>query len=437
MSRTTTSRRIALLLFAVVLAQTVAFAGPPAADAVPHPAVAADIAEDRAIARRLAARLGAIEGLRGVQATVVEGIVLLEGEALTEDQRKLAEVIASQMQGVSKVDNRITLSSRLRDRFQVAMQLAGDKLVRFVAATPLLLVALLIVWFSTRLGRLAHRRPRWLARKLRSTNPYMEELVQRVLHWLIVLVGVLLALDLLGATSLVGAVLGSAGVVGLALGFAFKDIAENYIAGVLLSLRRPFSPGDHLVIDGKHEGKVVALTARSTMLMTLDGNQLTLPNAVVFRSVVLNYTRNPKRRFDFTVPLDPSSSVGDAQREGLASMARVDGVLADPAPYALVQEYLPDRLAVQFLGWVDQTRNSHMRVRSEAMRAAKTAIDRAGIRRAGVPADAPPPPRVREPPADTSVDRDIDDQLAEAQRESDADNLLEKKARADGVEATR
>jgi small conductance mechanosensitive channel len=174
------------------------------------------------------------------------------------------------------------------------------------------------------------------------------------------------------------------------------------------------------------------LTARSTVLMTLEGNQLTLPNAVVFRSVVLNYTRNPKRRFDFTVPLDPSSSVGDAQREGLAAIARVDGMLTDPAPYALVHEYLPDRLAVQFLGWVDQTRNSHMRVRSEAMRAAKTAIDRAGIRRAGVPADAPPPPRMREAPADTSVDRDIDDQLAEAQRESGADNLLEKKVQAGG-----
>lgn len=432
MFRTTTSRRVALFLFVLVFVRITAFAAPPTVDAAPPAAVATDIAEDRAIAQRLAARLGAIEGLHGVKATVVEGVVLLEGEAITEDQRKLAEVIASQMQGVTKVENRITLSSRLRDRFQVAMQLAGDKLVRLIAATPLLLVALLIVWLSTRLGRLAHRRPRWLARKLRSTNPYMEGLVQRVLHWLIVLAGVLLALDLLGATSLVGAVLGSAGVVGLALGFAFKDIAENYIAGVLLSLRRPFSPGDHLLIDSKHEGKVVALTARSTMLMTLDGNQLTLPNAVVFRSVVLNYTRNPKRRFDFTVPLDPSSSVGDAQREGLAAIARVEGVLSDPAPYALAQEYLPDRLAVQFLGWVDQTRNSHMRVRSEAMRAAKTAIDRAGIRRAGVPADAPPPPRVREAPADTSVDRDIDDQLAEAQRESDADNLLEKKVPAGG-----
>ena len=391
------------------------------------PAASASIASDAALVRRLDARFRAIKGLQEVETSAIEGVVMLKGEVISEDQRNLAEVIALQAPGVKKVENRITLSSRLRDRFQVALQVAGDKLVRLVAAIPLLLVALVIVWLSTRLGQLVYRRPRWLQPHLRSANPYMEGLVQRVLHWLIVLVGVLLALNLLGATSLVGAVLGSAGVVGLALGFAFKDIAENYIAGVLLSLRRPFSPGDHLLIDSKHEGRVVALTARSTLLMTLDGNQLSLPNAVVFRSVVLNYTQNPKRRFDFLVPLDPSSSLGDAQREGLAAISRVEGVLADPPPYALVQEYLPDRLSVQFLGWVDQSRNSTYRVRSEAMRATKTAIDRAGVRRAGVPADAPPPPRVREPPADTSVDRDIDDQLAEAQRASDADNLLEKK----------
>ena len=90
------------------------------------------------------------------------------------------------------------------------------------------------------------------------------------------LIGILIALDLLGASSLVGAVLGSAGVIGLVLGFAFKDIAENYIAGILLSLRRPFAPGDHVVVDRVHEGKVVALTSRATLLMTLDGNQVAL-----------------------------------------------------------------------------------------------------------------------------------------------------------------
>ena len=82
---------------------------------------------------------------------------------------------------------------------------------------------------------------------------------------MITLIGILIALDLLGASSLVGAVLGSAGVIGLVLGFAFKDIAENYIAGILLSLRRPFAPGDHVVVDRVHEGKVVALTSRTTL----------------------------------------------------------------------------------------------------------------------------------------------------------------------------
>lgn len=423
-----------LALFPAVVALLLALApaaslAQPAAAPMPDtgPATAADLAADRTIALRLDARLRAIEGLQRVEATVVEGVVILEGEAITEDQRKLAEVIASQMRGVSKVDNRIVLSSRLRDRFDVALRVAGDKLVRLVAATPLLLVAVLIVWTSAWLGRAVSRRPGWL--KLRSTNPYMEGLVQRTLRWIVVLAGVLLALDLLGATALAGAVLGSAGVVGLVLGFAFKDIAENYVAGVLLSLRRPFSPGDHLVIDRQHEGKVVALTARSTLLMTLDGNQLTLPNALVFRSVVLNYTENPKRRFDFLVPLDPSSSIGEAQRVALDAVAGVDGVLSDPGPYALVNEYLPDRLSVQLLGWVDQDRNSLNRVRSEAMRAAKTALDRAGIRRAGVRANAPPAPPRAETPADTSVDREIDEQLAEAQRASGADNLLERTGR--------
>jgi len=73
--------------------------------------------------------------------------------------------------------------------------------------------------------------------------------------------GLVLALNLLGATALVGAVLGSAGVIGLVAGFAFKDIAENYMAGILLSLRRPFAPDDHLVVD-RFEGKVIALTSR-------------------------------------------------------------------------------------------------------------------------------------------------------------------------------
>ncbi|UHQ19225.1 mechanosensitive ion channel [Lysobacter sp. KIS68-7] len=397
----------------------------PAAPTLPAPASTVD-AHDREIGRRVDARLDKEPALGRVEASVVDGVALLHGEVVRQEDAKLAESIAAQTRGVTRVENRIELSTRLSDRFGVALQAVGDKLVRLLAATPLLVIAVGIVFAAAWIGRVLSRRTRWWLGHVHSQNPYLEGLVQRVVQWLTLVCGLLIALDLLGASSLVGAVLGSAGVAGLVLGFAFKDIAENYVAGILLSLRRPFAPGDHVLIDRVHEGKVVALTSRATLLMTLDGNQLALPNALVFRSVVLNFSENPKRRFDFLVPLDPSASVSDAQRIGLAAMQGIDGLLADPPPYTLITEYLPDRMSVQFLGWVDQKRTSVPRVRSEGMRRVKRALDDAGIRRAGVPVSAPKPavPDYT-PPADTSADREIDAQLAQAQRAKDAENLLD------------
>jgi small-conductance mechanosensitive channel len=182
----------------------------------------------------------------------------------------------------------------LYERFLEALEQMQDKLVHLLANSPLLLVAVLIVLGAFWLGGVISRRMRVLTRISRS-NPYMDGLLRSTVRSLIGLAGVLVALDILNATSLVGAVLGSAGVVGLVLGFAFKDIAENYIAGVLLSLRQPFAPGDSVRIDS-YEGKIIALNSRTTILMTGEGNHLQLPNSLVFKSVLLNYSRNPQRR---------------------------------------------------------------------------------------------------------------------------------------------
>lgn len=103
----------------------------------------------------------------------------------------------------------------------------------------------------------------------------IDDAVRSGVRTVFVLGGVLVALDLLEATSLVTAVLGSAGVVGIVLGFAFRDMAENYLSGVLLSLRRPFEPGDYVRVDS-YEGRVVSLSTRNTVMMTLDGNELRL-----------------------------------------------------------------------------------------------------------------------------------------------------------------
>ena len=324
----------------------------------------------------------------------------------------------------------------VRERFDFTFDKVADKFAELLAKTPILLAALLIVALAAWVGGFVSRRLHLL--HMRTDNPYMDALIRRVIRTLIVLFGVVIALDLLDATTLVSAVLGSAGVVGLVLGFAFKDIAENYVAGILLSLRKPFSPGDHVRIDD-NEGKVVALQSRSTLMMTLDGNELQLPNALVFKAILLNYSRNPRRRFDFTVTIDGSQSIRVSHALAIEQVTRVDGVLSDPAPSWSVQEFTPAGIVLRFFGWIDQRESDLGKVRSEAIRLVKAAFAQRGIEgprtvyhvltardpSVGTPEALAEPAHSRD--ADTSVNRDIDDQLAQAQQAADADtsNLLE------------
>lgn len=415
----------------------------PSAGAVPDPRqVAAEaragVRQDGRVASEVAALLVRQPSLASVTVDVHAGIVTLSGKVPEEADRARAAALARQVRGVSDVVNAVRLDASLHTRFNAALDQVNGKLIRVLAAAPLLAVAIALVVLACWLGRVVSRRPaRWLLKR-NNDNPYMEGLVRRVAQALIVLLGVLLALNLLGATALIGAVLGSAGVIGLAFGFAFRDVAENYIAGVLLSLRRPFAPADHVVIDS-HEGKVVALTSRSTLLMTLDGNHLSLPNALVFKSVVLNYSVNPKRRFSFVIPIDPAESIRRAQRLAIDAIAAVEGVLTDPAPSWNVDALTPAGIAMTFHGWVDQRRSDTGKVRSEALRAVKSAFATASVLppRAvqyviNLPPDVSPEADVEHAGAiepagacDTSVNRDIDPQLVDAQRATDDANLLD------------
>jgi small-conductance mechanosensitive channel len=377
---------------------------------------------DARIATTVAARLLRQPALQRVTVAVNGGVVTLGGEVVADADRKLAAEVAGKVDGVADVVNGVAIDADLHTRVQVALAQMKGKLLQLVVALPLLVVAIAIVWFAAWFGRRVGRWPlRWL--RGHADNPYMDGLLRRVVQSAVVIVGLVVALNLLGATALVGAVLGSAGVIGLVVGFAFKDIAENYMAGVLLSLRRPFAPDDHLAVD-KYEGKVIALTSRATLLMTLDGNQVSLPNSLVFKSVVTNYTSNPKRRFDFAVPVDTSESISRARELGLAAIAGVDGVLADPAPSFAMDGYVAKGFDLRFFGWVDQRRNDVGKVRTEALRAVRGAFARAGVHGPEtVRYRAPDAPAHEAPTGDTSVNRDIDAQLADAQRASDQDML--------------
>ena len=202
-----------------------------AAGATPNPKrVAAELRagarEDGDIATAVAALLLRQPELDAVTVQVHAGIVALGGKVPEESDRARAATLAKTVHGVTDVVNAVQLDANVHTRLDSALDQVKDKLVRIVAAIPLLAIAILIVALAWWIGGVVSRRPaRWL--RDRSRNPYMDGLVRRALQAVVLLLGILLALNLLGATALVGAVLGSAGVVGLAFGFAFKDVAET------------------------------------------------------------------------------------------------------------------------------------------------------------------------------------------------------------------
>lgn len=246
-----------------------------------------------------------------------------------------------------------------------------------LAALPMFALAIVVVVVAWWLGSWLSRRS-VLSRTVARKSPFLRDLIMTTVRWAVLVTGVLVALEILNATALVGAVLGTAGVLGVALGFAFKDILENYLAGILMSLRQPFAPRDHVIIDG-NEGLVVALNSRATILMTLDGNHLRLPNALVFRSVTLNFTRNPMRRFEFDIGIGVNEDLIHAQQIGITEMLNVNGVASAPPPRALIIGLGDSSVQMRFSGWMDQRQNDFLQVNSEAIRRVKLALEASGM----------------------------------------------------------
>ncbi|MCA9684157.1 MAG: mechanosensitive ion channel [Myxococcales bacterium] len=359
---------------AVVLAASPARAAPPE----PEPTIALehDPQLDRAIEQRLRSIYAELDALAEVEVEVDAGVVHLRGQVLELEAADQAKDIAARVEGVVAVDNGVEQVHAVERRVQPLFDSMQAGARSFLDFAPLLLVgALIIALFSAlawALGRLARR-----TRKARS-NRLVRDLLTQFVRATLVVIGVVLALQLMGASTLIGAVLGTAGVFGLAVGFALRDIVENTIASVLLSLRQPFAPNDLVAIDGE-VGRVVRLTSRATVLLTLDGNHVRIPNAAVFKATITNYTRNPQRRFSFELGVSVEAELAKVQELAVATVAAVPGVLAEPAPACLVEGFGDSAMIISVAGWIDQREADWFKVGSEAKRMIKRAFDQAGI----------------------------------------------------------
>lgn len=399
--------------------------------------VDADASDDAAIRSRIQDILGQVDGLDGVSVNVDAGVVTLSGEVIDSATMARLERLVARVDGVADVQNDVRETTDLTRRLKSVRDRLADRLSRTLAYLPLLLVALvtalLIGWLGSRLARLDRPWSRI------APNLFIAEILRqavRLAGW--VIAGVV-ALDILGATALLSTILGAAGIIGIALGFAVRDTVENFIASILLSVRQPFRPNDLVEIEGSI-GRVIRLTSRATTLLSLDGNHIRIPNSAVFKARITNFTRNPERRFVFDLGVDAEANLSAVRDLGLKTLKELDFVLSKPEPAVWVDEVGDSTVNVRFTGWVTQKGVEFNLARGEAIRVIKETVERAGFglpeptyrvrlaqsaTTASEPAqpEAAGPPPLAQPISEITPDKTID-QLVEAGQNEGEPNLL-------------
>lgn len=335
-----------------------------------------DVPSDEDIARRISNIFAEISALKPIIVSVKSGVVTLRGNLPDQLAIEQAEELASRVEGVVAVSNQLVEETSVTERIVPIMERLSSRALQALNYIPLLTVAVLVFaiiaiggwWLAAR---------RWPFERI-APNAFISDLLRQVVRLVFLGLGLVLALDIMGASAVIGTVLGAAGIVGLAVGFAVRDTVENYIASILLSLRQPFRPNDFVEIAGQ-SGHVIMLTSRATVLLSIDGNHIRIPNSTVFKSVITNYTRHPERRFGFELGVAPSSDLQAAVETGLKVLEGLDFVMQKPGPEARIERVGDSTIQLWFAGWIDQRQTSLVLARAQAIRLIMRALEGAGF----------------------------------------------------------
>jgi small-conductance mechanosensitive channel len=366
--------RLILLCLAVLTTAPSAMAQ----EAVPNGPITArtDAAMDADIAVRIREILGELGGYEDVTVTVADGVVTFRGTTNSLAEASELEALGARVEGVVAVRNTVTETSDIMRRLDPVLDRFANRGTQLLISLPLVLIAAVAMGLITWIGYLiARRRYPW---DRIAPNAFIADVYRMLVRVFFILAGIVVGLDILNATALLSTILGAAGIVGLAVGFAVRDTVENFIASVLLSIRQPFAPNDVVEINGD-QGKVIRLTSRATILLSFDGNHIRIPNSTVFKSRIVNFSTNSETRFLFTICAALVSDLAEAKRLAQEVVASLPFTLEAPAPAVWLGDITDGGVEVVVTGWIDQRTTSLVLARSEAMRQVRHAWLVAGI----------------------------------------------------------
>ncbi|MHB8763157.1 MAG: mechanosensitive ion channel domain-containing protein [Deferrisomatales bacterium] len=334
-------------------------------------------ARDEDIRERLQSVLLATDWFIDPQVRVEEGVVFLNGQVESEELKKWAGGLARNTQDVVAVVNRMEVLDPPVWDFRLASRGLLILWRDVIRALPFIVFGLVILALSMAAGMAVTGGVRTFFRR-RIRTKLLQNVIARGAGGLVFLCGAYLILRVFGLTQLALTVLGGTGLIGLIVGIAFREITENFLASIFLSMQRPFETGDLVEVSGE-TGYVQQLNMRATMLMTLDGTLVQIPNASVYKSNLRNFTTTANRREDFVVGIGYDDVINEAQEIARNVLAGHPAVLNDPEPSVLVDSLGSATVNLRVYFWLNGRTHSWLKVRSSVIRLIKRAFQEHGI----------------------------------------------------------
>ena len=335
---------------------------------------------DETVRRKLEKLLPKYPGVQKIQVEVEveEGVVTLTGQVADAEVRDRLREFVRRVQGVNLVLNQTKTDLQVFTAREYAMKQISEYWDAISRRWVLYLFVVAMTLAGIALARLFSRFSDVLLTTF-TRNVLLRSVLGSVMTLAIACTGFLAGLHLLGMTEAVLSFMGLAGVATLAVGFAFRDIAENFIASIMLGVRRPFRVGDFLEIAGK-SGVVKSLNTRATILVGLDGSHIRIPNAIIFKEILVNRTASTAMRASFDVLIPWDASIATATESITTALRTHEGFEKTPSPRTLVEAIEQGSIRLRSYFWFPAQGMDRLKLLSDAQLAAKVALQKAGIR---------------------------------------------------------
>ncbi|MDF1694881.1 MAG: mechanosensitive ion channel [Saprospiraceae bacterium] len=195
----------------------------------------------------------------------------------------------------------------------------------FLESAPTIIIALFVTSLFFWISKIVRKRiVSYL--KTKAADPLQVNFLSDIFRFINIIIGIILFLSLIGKQSIVASILGAGAVSAFVIGFAFKDIGENFLAGVILAFKRPFRIGDTVMINSI-VGSIMDLSFRETHMKTFEGKDVYIPNAIIIKNPLFNYTIDGFLRQEFTLGFDYGLDIPMARTILLDCINTIPGVL--------------------------------------------------------------------------------------------------------------